>query len=544
MPYVEHGMWEVLDVLQRAHRGEARRQIERATRRSRKTIGRYIDKAAELGWKPGGEAPTEALAAQITAWLRPGPRDLAPDSVPLLEPHAAQIREWLSAHGGYERGLKLSKVHELLRRQNVEVSYWALRRFAQRHFDYGKDKATVRVADVKPGELAEVDFGRLGLIFDPESGRKRALHALIVTLAFSRHQYVHVTHSQNLYDLIDGLEGAWKFFGGIPARVVIDNMRTAVTRADRYEPTFQRTFNEYAGHRGFVIDAAIVRHPQGKPHVERQVQYVRDNFFRGETWINRDHVQREANRWCLSTAGQRVHGTTRQQPLRQFEAFERGALRPLAPEKFDTPQWGDATVHRDHHIQFDCALYSVPYQHEHVLTHGKKVTVRGDRRLVRIYLRGQLIKTHPRKAKGERSTDVNDYPPEKTPYAMRDANCVIGRASEHGASIGGLARVLLAGDFPWANLRQAQRLVRLVDKYGAKRVNDACARALCFDLISVKRVERIITQALDTQREASAPCSNPKNDNVIPLPLKFLRPSNSLIHTPKLEKENGNPTLP
>ena len=100
------------------------------------------------------------------------------------------------------------------------------------------------MADVEPGELVELDFGRLGKVYDPDTGRQRVLHALTVTAVFSRHQYVHVTHSQRLDDLIDGIEDAWEFFGGVAARVVVDNLKAAVTPSDRYDPDFQRTFNE------------------------------------------------------------------------------------------------------------------------------------------------------------------------------------------------------------------------------------------------------------------------------------------------------------
>jgi len=417
-----------------------------------------------------------------------------------------------------------------------------LRRFAQKYLDFGHKDSTVRMADVRPGEVAEIDFGRLGFIHDDETGRKRALHALIVTLVFSRHQYVHVTHSQKLDDVIEGLEAAWEFFGGVTARVVIDNLKAAVVKAERYEPVFQRTFNEYADHRGFVIDAAVARHPTGKPHVERQVQYVRNNFFRGEQWLNRAHVQREVKHWCATTAGSRIHGTTRKQPLVEFERAEREALIPLERGRFDTPAWGEPKVHPDHHVRFGQALYSVPHQHQGVFTKGHQVTVRGDRGLVRIYFRGALIKTHSRKPGGGRSTDFNDYPPEKTAYAMRDANYIINQAKQRGPALGDFTAKLLSGDFPWNKLRQAQKLLRLADKYGLEVVNAACRRALNFDLINVSRVERIIGQAMESKAvEAQRPSSN----QVTQLPLRFLRPSQSFNHKPEKENEDhGNPTIP
>jgi len=542
MAYREYGMWEVLDVLRRVHRGEGRRRIARATGHSRKTIGRYVAIATDMGWVPGVHEPNEQLAAEVLSRLRPGPRNVVADAEAMLLPLKDQLREWLAPHDGYKRGLRLTKVHSLLDKRGIAVSYSALYRFACKHLDFGRQASTVRVADVAPGEVAEVDFGRLGLVYDPETGHRRALYALVVTLVFSRHQYVHITHSQKLEDLIAGLDAAWNFFGGVTARVVIDNLKAAVVKADRYEPVFQRTFNEYADHRGFIIDAAIARHPTGKPHVERQVPYVRDNFFRGEQWLNRDHIQREAITWCLKTAGGRIHGTTRQQPLTQFETVEKATLKPLRDEPFDTPQWAEPKVHPDFHVRFGLALYSVPYQHKGQSTKGQTVTVRGDRRLVRIFLRGELIKTHPRKPPGGRSTDHKDYPPEKTPYAMRDANFIIRSAKERGAAVGEFTEHLLSGEFPWAKLRQAQKLLRLADKYGSERVDAACRRALGFDLINVHRVERIVVQALTTRPTA---IEKERDADVIQLPLKFLRPATSLNHIPEKDEENhGNPSFP
>lgn len=438
----------------------------------------------------------------------------------------------------HERGLTLTKIHELLSRRDVHVSYSALYRFACTHFDVGSGRATVRMSPVAPGELAEIDFGRLGLIWDPASQKQRALHALVITLVHSRHQFVYVTHTQKVGDVIEGLEAAWEFFGGVVARVVLDNLKAAVIKADRYEPEFQRTFAEYAEFRGFVIDAAVARSPTHKPHVERQVPYVRENFFRGETFIDRDDVQRAAKQWCLTTAGQRVHGTTRKQPMIEFERVERPALQPFQAGCFDTPRWGEPKVNPDQHVRFGNALYSVPYQHKGQRTKGKTVTVRGDRGLVRIYLGGELVKTHPTQAQGCRSTDHADYPQEKTAYAMRDANFIIGKAAERGEHIGLLTQKLLSGTYPWAHLRQAQKLLRLADKYGADRVNAACRRALCFGLINVKRVESIVVQAVD--QENRMPTSlNGEPAQIIQLPLRFLRPPGSLNHSAQPTQQPG-----
>lgn len=535
MAYLEHGMWEILEVLRRIHRGEGRRSVSRNTGRDRKTIARYVALAEGFGWVAGLNEPDEALAEGVASQLRPGPSYVTPGAVEkLLLQHQERLRGWLDPDNPYQRGLTLAKVLILLKRQGVEVSYSSLRRFAVKHLGFGRKQTTVRLEGVAPGELAEVDFGRLGMISDPETGKKRLLHALVVTLVFSRHQYVHVTHSQKLKDLIDGLEDAWELFGGVPSRVVVDNLKAAVTKADRYDPVFQRTFEEYARHRGFVIDSTVPKHPKGKPHVERQVPYVRENFFRGEHFLSRDHAQEEAIRWCLTTAGLRTHGTTRKQPLTQFETIEKAALAPLVKERFDTPRWATPKVHPDCHVRFNYALYSAPYRYK-----GKKATVRGDSKLVRIYVGGKLVKTHPTQPPGGNHTDHDDYPPEKTPYTMRDANYLIRRARERGESIGAFTERLLSGTFPWAKLRSAQKLLRLCDRYGDQRMESACRRALHFDLINVHRVQRIVEKGLE--RDAAPSPRDPRaiggRGQVIQLPLRFLREAQSFNHNQAERKE-------
>ena len=220
-------------------------------------------------------------------------------------------------------------------------------------------------------------------------------------------------------------------------------------------PIFARVFEEYSRHRGFVIDPAPPAMPTGKPHVERQVPYVREHFFRGETFLDRDHAQREVIHWCVDTAGRRLHGTTQQRPLEVFEAVERPALRPLEAERFDPPRWATVTVHPDHHIRFGRALYSVPHRY---LRHT--VDVRGDTQLVRIYHRGELVKTCPTQPPGGRHTDYTDYPAEKTAYAMRDPQYMIDRARRHGPR---------SGLPPRAGLRARQRAPGRADRPARSR---------------------------------------------------------------------------
>lgn len=492
MAHKEYGVTDITDILRRARAGDSIRRTSRATGMDRKTISNYLRLAGTHGFAvdTADDQLNEIALAVFRAVHGSGDRDdMPPTAAAPLIPHRDLIGRWLE-----NDGLTLTKSHIKLQRMGVSVTYSTLYRYARAEFGFGGPTVTVRMAETLPGEVAQVDFGELGLVFDPETGRRRKLHALVVTLVFSRHQYVYLTHRQDLDALIGGIEEAWEFFGGVTRRLVLDNMKVAVVKADRYEPVFNRTFQEYSGHRGFIIDPAPVRHPEAKGCVENQIKYVQKNFFAGEEFIDRDHAQREAIRWCRTVAGLRIHGTTRKRPLIVFEQEEKKSLLPLSPERFDVPVFADCTVHRDHHIQFKKAIYSLPTQYI-----GKEVFVRGDSALVRIYFQQQLIRTHPKKKPGERSTIYEDYPKEKSAYAMRDVNYYIKTAQEKGEQQGAFMAELLAGVVPWAFLRQAQNLLRLNDKYGSARVDAACARALNFGLLNVKRVEGIIRQALERE---------------------------------------------
>ena len=487
MGHKEYNVLEIVDVLRRYVAGDSIRSMASSKNIDRNTVRKYLRLAEEYGFSVDYPGDLDEMAYRIFVAVHPEDREAGiKKRDETLLPHKQTISQWLE-----KEKLTLTKVHIKLLRRGVQVSYSALWRFARERLGFGGAEITVRMADSEPGEAAEVDFGRLGIIFDQTSNRNRVLNALVITLTFSRHQYVYATYSQKLEHLIAGIEEAWVFFGGVVRRVVIDNMKTAVVRSDRFEPIFQRTFLEYSRYRGFIIDATDRASPKQKPKVERQIPYVRENFFKGEQFLNRDHAQREAEKWCLMTAGLRIHGTTRKRPRIVFEQQEKQALLPYSDPRFDVPRWEPPhKVHPDHMIRVNYAGYSVPTKYI-----GQQVDVRVDSKLVRIYHKEQLIKTHSVVPPGEKAIDYDDYPKEKSAYAMRNCEYYLQKAREIGSNCGKFAQELLSGDFPWSKLRQAQKLIALGKKYGNERVESACRRAVAFSLSNVYRVENIIKEA-------------------------------------------------
>ena len=299
MAHREHNMTEILDILRRAHAGDRKRQIAKATGVARNTIRKYLKIAEAYGFTPLSTPETlHEISLAVFRQIYLSDEKTVSANEELLASHQETIRNWL-----YNEELTLTKVHIKLKRMGVTVDYNALYRYARKYLAFGGKESTVRMAETAPGEVAEVDFGRLGLVYDPSAGRNRVLHALIVTLVHSRHQYIYTTHRQTADALIAGIEAAWEFFGGTTRRVIIDNMKAAVSVPDRYQAVFNRIFLEYSEYRGFIIDPAPVRAPTAKPTVERQVPYVRENFFKGEQFTNRDHAQKEAEKWCRDIAG-------------------------------------------------------------------------------------------------------------------------------------------------------------------------------------------------------------------------------------------------
>jgi transposase len=494
MAFREVRVFEVREVLRAWLRGEGIRATSRLAGVDRKTVRRYLAAAEGLGLdRAGGEGQlSDEFLGLVVERVRPHRVDGRGQAWRVLGEHREQIRSWVE-----REDLTTVKVGQLLARRGVVVPARTLDRFVVELCGPRRGRAvTVRVDDGEPGRELQVDFGRMGLIGDPASGRRRVCHALIFTACVSRHCFVWPTFTQTTTAVIEGCEAAWAFFGGVFHVVIPDNLTPVVEKADPLEPRFNQAFAEYAQDRGFLIDPGRVRRPQDKPRVERQVAYVRRSWFAGETFTGLVDARRRAETWCRTTAGLRVHGTTAARPAEHFTLIEAPHLLPAPHWPYDLPIYARPKVHRDHHIEVAKALYSVPGA-----LIGARVDVRADEHLVKIFHRGVLVKTHPRQPAGGRSTDADDLPAHKSVYAMRDLDYLQHLAAGHGPAIGAYAAVLLDHPLPWTKMRQVYALLGLVTKWGPDRVELACARAAEAEAYSVALIGRMLARGL----EADAP---------------------------------------
>lgn len=492
MGFREVSVVEVREVLRGWLEGSGLRTVAERAGVDRKTARRYVAAAQEAGLQrdAGFAAVDDELVALVVSAVRPARPNGHGTAWEALEARQEQIAAWLKGDGKDAKPLSVVKVHELLARQGCVVPYRTLHRFAAERCGFRAKTTTVRVADGEPGVELQVDFGHLGYLTG-EDGRRRKVHALIFTASYSRHLFVWLTYSQTLVAVIAGCEAAWQFFGGVFKVLVPDNMKAIVTDPDPVNPRLSQGWLDYAQHVGLATDPARVRSPRDKPKVERAVQYVRGNFWAGEVFTSLEEAQQRATVWCAERAGMRIHGTLQARPREVFDAHEAACLLPV-PAAYDVPVFKTVKVHRDFHVEVARALYSVPGGYL-----GHQLDVRADRELVKLYHRGRLVKTHPRQAPGGRSTDRDDLPDEKSGYALRDLNRLIGTCAGHGHNIGLYAERLLDDPLPWTRMRAVYRLLGLVRRYGNAPVDTACSRALDLDVVSVTKIASMLERATE-----------------------------------------------
>jgi transposase len=506
MAYREVTMIEIKEVLRLWLAGVPKKRIAATLCVDPKTVRRYIaqGEACGLRFDDGIAALTDERVSQVVALLHTPPAREHGDSWSACEQQRESIEKLLA------RNVRLSKIRRLLLRQGVDIPYSSLHRYACEQLGFARKAPTVPIVDGEPGMELQVDTGWMTKL--DGDGRVRRFRAFVFTPSVSRYRFVYPCLRETTQDAIAAFEAAWDFYGGVFRVVIVDNTKAIVDQADPLAPRLIGTFLEYAQARGFQIDTTRVRKPTDKARVERSIRDVRDDCFAGERLTTIDEACERARRWCELEYGMRRHSTTTRMPSEHFLAVEAEHLLPAPIEPYDVPHWCEPKVARDHFAQVAGALYSLPTR-----LIGRRLRARADSKLVRFYDDGQLVKTHPRLPKGQRATDPNDFPVSKRGYAMRDVDFLRHQARSHGESIGLYAERLLDSPLPWTRMRLVYALLGLVARFGAEVVELNCRIALEADLLNLKRLRRMIEQAVQPEQPALP-------TNVIPIS-RYLRPA-------------------
>ncbi|MBD3222350.1 IS21 family transposase [bacterium] len=472
---------DVRELIRRLRAGQTNRAIAREMGVARKTAAKYRSVAAAEGLLTGALPDASSLDRLLEGRM-------AESALPRQPWKAAPYRSVIEDLRG--QGVEIKALHARLREDHgFEGSYSALRRYVV-HLEQTAPRGYVRL-ETPAGQEAQVDFGSAGKMADPETGEVKKAWVFVMTLSFSRHQYAEVVFDQKVETWLRCHRHAFEYLGGVPSRIVVDNLKAAIVKAALHDPVVQRSYRQLAEHYGFLISPCRPRTPEHKGKVESGVHYVKRNFLAGRGVMSLTECNTKLLRWIEETAGRRCHGTTKQQPLPLFRRLEQSRLQPLPSSPYDLGVWKRVKVHPDCHVVIDGAYYSAPHR-----LIGRQVWARTNGRDVHLFHEYERIASHRWGRAGVRRTIADHYPPDKQAYLMSTPSWCRRRSAEIGPSCRELIDRLLS-ERPLDRLRAAQAVLRLADRHAPARLEAACRRALFFGETSHRTLKRILDDGLD-----------------------------------------------
>jgi hypothetical protein len=348
-----------------------------------------------------------------------------------------------------------------------------------------------------PGEVAQVDFGYVGRLYDPERNTIRRAWVFVMVLGYSRHMVADLVFDQKQETWLELHAAAFRALGGVPRVLVPDNLKSAVIKAAfgvDENAVLNRSFRELARHYGFEIDPTPPRAPKKKGKVERSVQYVKRSFFAPRDLTDIRVARRELGMWLREIAGRRRHGTTRWQPAECFEQEEKAHLLPLPDQPYERVVWKLVRVHQDAHVQVDRALYSVPWRLLH-----KEVWAKCTAKAITIYSDELCVAVHRPVRPGQRSTNEMHLPVGRRDLAKRSRSHWIKRAAGIGPEVKRYVNTLFGADEVLSQLRAVQAVVTHLETFPRERAVAACCRAEHFGCYSYQGIKNILRKGLDLE---------------------------------------------
>jgi transposase len=369
----------------------------------------------------------------------------------------------------------------------------------------------------KSGDKMYIDFTGDKLHYtDLQTGELCPVEVFVSILGASQLTYVEAVASQKKEDFIAGCEAALQYYGGVPAAVVPDNLKSAVIKSSKYEPTLNELFADFAEHYGFTILPARAYKPKDKAHVENSVKIVYQRIFskiNNQTYYSLKELN-EAIKPLLEDLNNALLTGRDYSRRQQYEEIERQAMNPLPVRKYEFKKTHYATVGKNGHafLSEDKHLYSVPY-----LFIGKKVTILYSQQNVEIYFEHEQIAVHKRsKAPRAYTTDKDHL--ASTHRFMTELNP--NRFTDWGNSIHEdvglfIQKIFADATHPEQAYRSCLGVFSFVKKVGNDRLVKACQRALLYGIYSYGIIEQILKTGLDKNNEADAEqLQMPLHDNI------------------------------
>ena len=380
-------MTQIRKIIQSARHGWSIREIARNTGISRNTVKHYLRRIAEQGYTTESVLEfDDKTLAQIVERL-PGEEEA--DRLTALENRFPQMADELQRVG--------------VTRMRLWEEYWqeepagyCYSQFCGHFRRWQKEKQVVMILDHKPGDETMMDYAGKKLSYvNPETGEVIECEVFVAVLPYSGMAYCEAMHSQKHEDLTSGMVNSVESFGGVTRAITVDNMRSAVKKADRYEPALTELMDEFGRHYGVTVMTARVRKPRDKASVEGSVKIVYQQVYadiRNEIFHSLEELNKAIRGSLHKLNNKKMQGRDYSRNDR-FLADEKPVLQALPQTRFAYYKSAEYTVQRDYHIMLgeDKHRYSVPYR-----IVGKRVHVRYSRDDVEIYYNHERVAVHRR----------------------------------------------------------------------------------------------------------------------------------------------------
>jgi transposase len=461
------------------------RAISRCLSLSRDTVARIIARSTEVGLNWPLSPDMGDIELETLLFPRPQGR-----------PKNCMEPDWRYIHQEYhKKGVTLRLLWEEYKAEHENGYQYS--QFCERYRHWKKTLQVSMRGEHRAGEKMFVDYaGQTVPYIDRETGEIIETQIFISVLGASSYTFAQAQPSQRLESFIGGHVHAFEYFGGIPELIVPDNLKSAVTNPDRYEPIPNTTYHEMASHYGTAIMPARPRKPKDKPKAEAAVLLVERWILaalRHRKFFSLAEINQEIGR-LLQRLNEKPFQKLEGSRKSLFERIDKPALRPLPPTQYEFARWRIAKVNIDYHVEADKAYYSVPYQ-----LVGQKLDVRLTQNVVEIFHHGKRVASHRRAyGKGQYMTENTHRPKSHQKHLEWTPSRLIHWGQSIGPNTGILVeRILERKKHPEQGYRSCLGLLNLSRRYSKARMEAAALRALTIGACSYTSVKSILQTRIE-----------------------------------------------
>lgn len=365
---------------------------------------------------------------------------------------------------------------------------------------YAKIKGSMKL-EHDAGKEVYIDYaGKKLHIINKETGELIPVEVFVAILPNSQYTYVEASMSQKREDMITSMGNALSFFGGTPKAIVSDNLKSAVTRASKYEPDINRTFKDFARHYNCVINPTRSYSPQDKALVENAVQLAYQRIYypmREMVFFSVKDLNNEIRK-LLGEYNNLLFQRKQASRKELFQSVERSYLKPLPTDRYEIKDYKRAKVQKIGYIYFspDKTYYSVPYRYI-----GKTTLIHYTKSIVEVYYNHERISVHKRNpSMGIYNTNKDHLSSTHKAYTDWSPDYFKKMASKHGHEVLSIIdKIMINCDYPETSYKRAMGIIQLHRIYGSERLNNACERALCIGTNSYRHISNILKNNKDKE---------------------------------------------